>query len=101
VDWCFIEPGKPIENAYIESFNARFREKCLNENWFTSLADARQKIGEWRQDTTNGDRTASTATPIATLLCYPACRDSRYDWIKNGGPISRDRSSHNSGTNGT
>jgi putative transposase len=50
VDWCFIEPGKPIENAYIESFNARFRDECLNENWFTSLGDARQKIEEWRQD---------------------------------------------------
>jgi len=50
VEWHFIEPGKPIENAYIESFNARFRDECLNENWFTSLADARQKIEEWRQD---------------------------------------------------
>jgi putative transposase len=47
VDWHFIEPGKPIENAYIESFNARFRDECLNENWFTSLPDARQKIEEW------------------------------------------------------
>ena len=44
VDWHFIEPGKPIENAYIESFNARFRDECLNENWFIDLADARQKI---------------------------------------------------------
>ena len=35
VDWHFIEPGKPIENAYVESFNARFRDECLNENWFT------------------------------------------------------------------
>jgi putative transposase len=50
VDWHFIEPGKPIENAYIESFNARFRDECLNENWFTSLPDARQKIEEWRKD---------------------------------------------------
>jgi putative transposase len=50
VDWHFIEPGKPIENAYIESFNARFRDECLNEHWFTSLADARQKIEEWRKD---------------------------------------------------
>jgi len=50
VDWHFIEPGKPIENAYIESFNARFRDECLNENWFTSLPDARQKIEEWRRD---------------------------------------------------
>jgi putative transposase len=50
VNWHFIEPGKPIENAYVESFNARFRDECLNENWFTGLADARQKIEAWRQD---------------------------------------------------
>jgi putative transposase len=50
VEWCFIEPGKPIENAYIESFNAHFRDECLNENWFTDLGDARQKIEAWRQD---------------------------------------------------
>ena len=37
----FITPGKPVENAYIESFNGKFRDECLNENWFTSLADAR------------------------------------------------------------
>ena len=43
-------PGKPIENAYIESFNARFRDECLNENWFINLAEARQKIEAWRQD---------------------------------------------------
>jgi putative transposase len=50
VEWHFIEPGKPIENAYIESFNARFRDECLNDNWFTTLADARQTIEQWRQD---------------------------------------------------
>ncbi len=50
VEWHFIEPGKPIENAYVESFNARFRDECLNENWFIDLADARRKIEAWRQD---------------------------------------------------
>jgi len=50
VEWHFIEPGRPIENAYVESFNARFRDECLNENWFTDLADARRKIEAWRQD---------------------------------------------------
>jgi putative transposase len=50
IEWHFIAPGKPIENAYIESFNARFRDECLNENWFINLADARQKIELWRQD---------------------------------------------------
>jgi len=44
----FIELGKPIHNAYIESFNARLREECLNEHVFVKLADARSKIEEWR-----------------------------------------------------
>src|SRR5258708_31788989 len=46
----FIEPGKPIQNAHIESFNARLREECLNEHVFVSLADARFKIEKWRLD---------------------------------------------------
>lgn len=45
-----IEPGKPNQNAYVESFNGRFREECLNENWFTSLAHARSVIGGWRRE---------------------------------------------------
>ena len=44
----FIEPGKPIQNAFIESFNSRLRDECLNEQLFISLADARQKIEQWR-----------------------------------------------------
>lgn len=46
----FIRPGKPIENAFIESFNGRLRDECLNENWFLSLEDARRTIEEWRVD---------------------------------------------------
>jgi len=44
----FIEPGKPIQNAHIESFNARLREECLNEHVFVSLDYARIKIEMWR-----------------------------------------------------
>lgn len=44
----FIEPGKPIQNAIIESFNSRLREECLNEHTFVSLDDARRKIEQWR-----------------------------------------------------
>jgi putative transposase len=44
----FIRPGKPVENAYIESFNGKFRDECLNEHWFTSLAEARVLIEAWR-----------------------------------------------------
>jgi putative transposase len=46
----FILPGKPVENAYVESFNGKFRDECLNEHWFTSLAHARDVIEQWRQD---------------------------------------------------
>ncbi len=46
----FITPGRPVENAYIESFNGKFRDECLNQNWFTSLDDAREKIEAWRRD---------------------------------------------------
>jgi putative transposase len=50
VKLTFIRPGKPVENAYIESFNGKFRDECLNENWFLSLDHARQIIEKWRID---------------------------------------------------
>jgi putative transposase len=46
----FIDPGKPTQNAFIESFNGRFRDECLNQHWFLDLADARQIIEAWRID---------------------------------------------------
>jgi putative transposase len=44
------DAGSPTQNAYIESFNGKFRDECLNEQWFESLAQARQEIGRWRRD---------------------------------------------------
>jgi putative transposase len=46
----FSRPGKPTDNAFIESFNGRLRQECLNQNWFTSLEDAKQIVEIWRQD---------------------------------------------------
>ncbi len=46
----FIEPGKPMQNGYIESFNGKFRDECLNDHWFLDLPDARQIIEDWRRD---------------------------------------------------
>jgi putative transposase len=46
----FIEPGKPTQNAFIESFNGKFRDECLNGNWFLTLPEAREKIEMWRRD---------------------------------------------------
>jgi putative transposase len=44
----FIEPGKPVQNAYVESFNGKFRDECLNLHWFRSLRHVREDIGRWR-----------------------------------------------------
>ena len=46
----FIRPGKPVENAFIESFNGRLRDECLNVHQFTSIEDAKAKIEAWRVD---------------------------------------------------
>ena len=50
IQHILIQPGKPTQNAYIESFNGKFRDECLNENWFETLAQAREVIAIWRQD---------------------------------------------------
>lgn len=57
LDWAYkrgieveyIQPGKPIQNAYVESFNSRFREECLNEHTFEDLAAAKRRIEGWRR----------------------------------------------------
>lgn len=48
VELDFSRPGKPTDNAFIEAFNGRFRVECLNQHWFLSLADAREKVEDWR-----------------------------------------------------
>ncbi len=66
VEWCrdrgitllHIQPGKPVQNGHVESFNGRFRDECLNPNWFVNLADARRKIEAWRKEYTGSVRTA-------------------------------------------
>lgn len=47
---ALTQPGKPTQNAYIESFNGKFRDECLNEHWFISIEHARAVIGAWRRD---------------------------------------------------
>jgi len=53
VEWHYIDPGKPTQNAFIESFNGRLRDEFLNETLFTSLAQARLSLEEWRRDYNN------------------------------------------------
>lgn len=53
VAWHYIAPGKPTQNAFIEAFNGRLRDELLNEEVFTSLADARRRLSLWRYDYNN------------------------------------------------
>jgi putative transposase len=50
IDWHYIAPGKPQQNGFIESFNGKLRDECLNETLFTALADAKETLKEWRED---------------------------------------------------
>ena len=50
VEIHFIEKGKPMQNAFIESFNGKFRDECLNEEWFLTINDARRRIKEWSNE---------------------------------------------------
>lgn len=80
VEWHYIAPGKPTQNAFVESFNGRFRDECLNEEVFTSLAEARAVIARWRQDynqvrphSAHGGLTPEAAArrPAGDRLCNP------------------------------
>ena len=50
IEHLLIQPGRPMQNGYIESFNGKFRDECLNEHWFTALVQARESISRWRRD---------------------------------------------------
>nr|CAM74325.1 integrase, catalytic [Magnetospirillum gryphiswaldense MSR-1] len=50
VEWHYIAPGKPTQNGFVESFNGRLRDECLNETLFSSLPQARHVLAEWRDD---------------------------------------------------
>ena len=50
IDWHYIQPGKPTQNAFIESFNGRLRDECLNETLLSLLRDVRYELSRWRED---------------------------------------------------
>lgn len=59
-----IRPGKPSDNAFIESFNGKLRDECLNEHWFVNVSDAQEKIGAWR-DIYNRERPHSSLNNLS------------------------------------
>jgi hypothetical protein len=66
LQWHAIQCGRPMENSCVESFNGRFCDECLNENWFNSLADEREKIEQWGN--TKRDHTAACSAVLQRSL---------------------------------
>jgi putative transposase len=62
----FIQPGKPVQNAFIESFNGKFRDECLNEHWFGTVQEAQVVIEAWRREY-NEERTHSTIGDLTPM----------------------------------
>jgi putative transposase len=73
----FSRPGKPTDNAFIESLNGKFRAECLNANWFQSLDEARQKCEAWRRDYNEGRPHSAIGNKTPTELHSPARNPSQ------------------------
>ena len=73
-----IEPGKPNQNAYVESFNGRFRDECLNEHWFTSLAHTQVLIEAWRREYNEERPKEGTGRAHARPVRQAAGRGTQY-----------------------
>jgi putative transposase len=74
---AFSRPGAPTDNPFIEAFNARFREECVNQHWFVSLEEARTTIEAWRVDYT-------TERPLTALHCQAPAVD-KAAWLQSQG----------------
>jgi putative transposase len=82
VQLSFIRPGKPNENAYIESFNGKFRDECLNEHWFITMAQARRIIEAWRIEY-NTERTHSSLGDLTPQEFAEECLAREKDGVSS------------------
>jgi putative transposase len=76
-----IQPGKPTQNGYIESFNGKFRDECLNEHWFSTLVEARTIVSAWRRD--YNENRPHSSIDYMTPAEYGARHRSRRDAVQN------------------
>jgi putative transposase len=90
VEWHYIAPGKPQQNAFIESFNGRLRDEFLNETLFTSLAQARHELSIWRTDYNNvrphGSLGQMTPAAFAKLSAFPMQRAEALEQFGGSSP---------------
>lgn len=103
IKFDFLRPRKPVENAFIESINGTLREECLNDNWFTDLADARAPIEAWRVDCNEVRPRSSLGNLPPAAHCAPRAAPRPVPAVRSlstprgstpfGGPWNGDRSS--------
>ncbi|MEN8723841.1 MAG: integrase core domain-containing protein, partial [Alphaproteobacteria bacterium] len=88
VEWHYIAPGKPMQNGFVESFNGKLRDECLNENLFSNLAEARSLIEDWRKDyNTTRPHTSLGGLPPATYRKRFVARPASLELL-NGSDLS-------------
>lgn len=82
VQLLFIQPGKPVQNAFAESFNGRLRDECLNETWFWTLAEARITIEQWRVEfnTARPHSGLASRTPSEYARELTPVKNNPHDW---------------------
>jgi putative transposase len=82
----FIQPGKPSQNAFAESFNGKFRDECLNQNWFLNMREARELIENWRLDYNNNRPHSSLGqlTPSEYVANWKETMDQNGDSLTLG-----------------
>ena len=73
VEWHYIAPGKPMQNGFVESFNGRLRDECLNEHLFTNIKEAREIIEEWRIDYNDASQHPSVYVLEEKRFCCSGC----------------------------
>jgi putative transposase len=78
IEWHYIAPGKPTQNAFIESFNARLRDELLNETMFTSLAQARAVLAAWKDDYNRASEHPSDYVFEEKRFCWSGCDPAGY-----------------------
>jgi putative transposase len=69
IELLHIQPGKPTQNARVESFHGRLREECLQVSWFQNLFDARSEIAVWQKDYNEERPHSSLGLPHASRIC--------------------------------
>ena len=96
----FSRPGKPTDNAIVESFHGRFRQECLNAHWFMSLADAQEKVDAWRWEYNHRRPHSSLGNvpPARFAARVGPVKNLHSSWIKNRGKLNYRGDSHNAWT---